>query len=268
MKAIQWSEEKLPRSYSLSLVIPAYNEANRILPTLESLDRFLKNHCHHLIVKHPVEVVIVDDGSKDKMVEILKAAIPQFQRFQTTLLSLPENKGKGAAIRAGILKSRNSWILIADADGSTAWEDLNDFLESIVKDESITAIYGSRGIQDATIAGRGFVRQLGAWAINRWICTVAGIQMKDTQCGFKLIEGNVAKNFADWGTQDRFSWDIELLVFLKNFNLKVKEQAVRWTHKEGSKLRPFQDGLRLLLDCIEISRNSKKFRRSKTRFVA
>lgn len=244
----------------MTFVIPAYNEELRLPKTLEDLNQFL---CSDLLTEKwqtgRIEILVVNDGSLDETSARIQQATEALIQPKNPLcaiemreISLLKNLGKGGAIRTGLKQAQGVWILIADADGSTAWSDLLSFLQQKELDPSIQAIYGSRATASSEIHGRSLFRRLGAAALNRLICWIANLDFKDTQCGFKLIHTEAAKKFAHYGRQNRFSWDIELLVFLKDQRMKVIEHPVHWTHQDGSKLRPVHDGLKMVREAIQV----------------
>lgn len=247
---------------SLSIVIPAYNEAGRLPATLEELRGFLERPGVRKILSGGVEIVIVDDGSRDGTADEVRAVEELFDVGVLRVHSLPENRGKGAAIRAGFERAKYPWVLVADADGSTDWNDLLTFVAELERPEiaDVRAVYGSRHADQAVIEGRSFTRFLGAWGLNKIICFLMEFPFKDTQCGFKLLSSEAARAFAAYGRQDRFSWDIELLVFLKDRGLRVIELPVRWVHKDGSKLRPIRDGIRMVRETWTITRDPRRLR--------
>lgn len=240
-------------------MIPAYNESTRIPATLESLRDFLERPGVRKLLAGGVEVVVIDDGSVDGTAACVRA-LDLFEDGVLKVFSLEKNMGKGAAIHEGFRRATFPWALVADADGSTDWNDLLVFMEALHSEggRDVTAVYGSRHAEDAVIEGRSFTRFLGAWALNKIICLLMGFHFRDTQCGFKLLKTDSARAFADYAKQDRFSWDIELLVFLKDRGLRVIELPVRWVHKEGSKLRPIRDGIRMVRETWTITRDSRR----------
>lgn len=245
---------------SLSIVIPAYNEAGRLPSTLEELRDFLERPGVRALLGGGVEILIVDDGSRDGTATAVAAHAELFEQGTLRVHSLPANRGKGAAIRAGFERARYPWTLVADADGSTDWNDVLTFIAELEKPgfADVQAIYGSRHAHQAVVEGRSLKRFLGAWVLNRIICSLIGFPFKDTQCGFKLLRTEAARGYADYGRQDRFSWDIELLVYLKDRGRRVIELPVRWVHKDGSKLRPIRDGIRMLRETWAIVRDPRR----------
>ena len=246
-------------SIYLSIVIPAYNESERLPLAIEALNRFLPEVGRRKLLDPTfIEILVVDDGSTDSTKQIANELSKKHSSLELKLESLDLNSGKGAAIRKGISAARGQWILIADADGATSWDSMIPFFEELSTRPDIVAVYGSRAVKGAVTHGRGSGRNRGARLLNFFIRKVTRTNIKDTQCGFKLVKADAAKAFAQYGRQNKFSWDIELLVFLERTQGEVLELPVEWAHKAGSKLRPFRDAIRLLCDVLLIQLRAER----------
>jgi glycosyltransferase involved in cell wall biosynthesis len=214
----------------LSVVIPAYNEAERIAQTIrETLSYFDRS-------ARPVEVLLVDDGSTDSTVERTLEAAAGDKRIK--VIKCPENKGKGAAVRTGILASTGSRVLLSDADLSTPLSELSILEERL--DAGIQIAIGSRGTKGAQLVRRQpALRELAGKAGNLVIGLVCpplwGIS--DTQCGFKLFEGAIARKLFAMQLLERFGFDVEILYLARRSGYTVEEIPVVWAHNTGSKVR-------------------------------
>ncbi len=229
---------------NLSLIIPAYNEEQRIAPTLARVTEYLEAR------QTPYEVIVVDDGSRDRTREVVREVAALNPSVQ--LLALSQNSGKGAAVRAGVLASRGHTVLFSDADLSTPIEEL-ERLEARLHDGADVAV-GSRASDGDVereqklfrrIQGRAFhlvVRALGL--------RVAG-KIKDTQCGFKMFRGPVARVLFREVKLAGFAFDVELLE-LACERFDVVEVPVAWQHADGSKVRPGIDAMKMLADVMRI----------------
>ncbi|HEY2745517.1 MAG TPA: dolichyl-phosphate beta-glucosyltransferase [Polyangia bacterium] len=215
----------------LSVVIPAYNEASRIERTLDRTVAFLDGR------GEPWEIVVADDGSRDHTAEIVGRYIASHGDAAVRLVALPENRGKGAALRAGVAATRGARVLLMDADLATPIEELAALGRAL--DEGYKVATGSRAVASSNVT-----RPQSAWRVllgragNLWIRSLAVPGVHDTQCGFKLFEGGVARELFARCREDRFGIDIEVLCLARRkLGLKIAEVGVRWEHQEGSKVR-------------------------------
>lgn len=237
-------ERSIPLRWSV--VIPAYNEENRLAAHLREIIAYFDRR------GESYEVIVVDDGSQDgtgSVVERFRARTPSVR-----LITLPENRGKGCAVRTGMLAARGTLRLFTDADGSTPVTEI-ERLEAAVTAGADIAV-GSRTVRDPTrtVQTRAFRKLSGAifnLAVRR--LGVAGIT--DTQCGFKLFRAPVARALFSALQCDGFSFDVELLFLGQRWKYRIVEVPVHWTDRAGSKVRVVRDGLRMLRDVWKIRRN-------------
>lgn len=226
---------------SISVVIPAFNEEKRLPDTLRSLKSLCEGSGVWLSV---VEVLVVDDGSVDQTEACVTVLAKEWPLLR--LIRLGKNCGKGAAVRRGLLEACGDWILIADADMATPWEELERLLAW--KDRA-DLIMGSRGLPDSQVEVRQhWVRQSMGKAFNRFQRLVVGLSFQDTQCGFKLLRNDLIfrQQVLPKLQVDRFSWDVELILWMQKAQKKVAEVPVRWQHKESSRVRIIRDSLEML----------------------
>ena len=229
---------------SLSVIVPAYDEEARIVPTLRRISAYLDER------GEDHELIVVDDGSRDRTREVVAELGAELPRLR--LLALDRNAGKGAAVRAGVLASRGREVLFSDADLSTPIEELARLRAGL--DAGADVAIGSR-VAAGDVArrqrlgrrlqGRGFhlvVRALGFRSLGR---------IRDTQCGFKLFRGPVARLLFSEVTLAGFAFDVELLA-LAHPRFRVDEIAVAWSHADGSKVRPGIDAARMVRDLIRL----------------
>jgi len=217
--------------------VPAYNEERRLGPTLERMRAFLKGRRY--------EVLVVDDGSSDGTVALVRAMAKRWPALKLRPLGI--NQGKGAAVRHGVATARGKRILFSDADLSTPIEELPR-LEAALKAGAAVAI-GSRALDRArTSVHQPFYREAGGRVFNTVVqaLTVPGIE--DTQCGFKLFDGAAAKRLFVQQQVTRFGFDVEVLYLARKAGYKVAELPVRWVNSPETKVRPVRDGLRAFLD--------------------
>ncbi|MEW6336490.1 MAG: dolichyl-phosphate beta-glucosyltransferase [Acidobacteriota bacterium] len=223
----------------LSIVIPAYNEARRLPATLRRIHEFSAARSD----LQPVEVLVVDDGSRDDTAASAEASAAP-NGVDVRVLRLGENRGKGAAVRTGMAASRGAWVLISDADLASPIEDLDVLFAS-----GAPFVVGSRALRRELIARRQpLPRDLLGRMYNLWLRVLGLTSMADTQCGFKLVEGNLARRLAARQRLDGFAFDVELLARAEREGVRVVEVPVRWRHVEESRVRPVRHGLRMVAD--------------------
>lgn len=227
---------------SLSIVIPAYNEARRLRGTLSAIAGYLDRG---RFAKH--EIIVVDDGSSDETAEI--AAGVAEVRSDVRVLRATENRGKGAALQRGVLASRSEYVLCTDADLSTPIEELDKLLPRIVRDGYDVAI-GSRKIAGSDVSQPRYRKWIGDMG-NVLIRAVLGLPYRDTQCGFKLYRRSAALKLFSNLRMPRFSFDFEVLLRAKKLGLRVAEVGVRWTHSPFTTVRT-QDVLRSFFDVFRV----------------
>jgi dolichyl-phosphate beta-glucosyltransferase len=227
----------------LSIIIPAFNEAARIGPTLADVLAALT------LMGRPGEVVVVDDGSGDETCAVVRRVADDDPRVR--LIRLPDNRGKGYAIRTGVANATGSRILFADADGATPIRELAR-LERAIADGADVAI-GSRArpATDVTVNARLYRRVVGR--AFHMLARYAGVKgIADTQCGFKLFTADAAAELFPRVRLDGYAFDVELLLIAQRRGLRIAEVPVNWTHQPGSKVRVVRDGLKMARDVVRV----------------
>jgi len=232
----------------LSVIIPAYNEEQRLPNMLEDCIHFLDGR------KATYELIIVDDGSKDKTSEIGKklAASQNFTSEKIRVLTLAANRGKGGAVRMGMLRARGKYLLFADADGATTFSELSKLEKELGKIESGAGhglVCGSRAhLQDESISSRSFFRTILMYGFHACVWMFAVKHIRDTQCGFKLMTRPTARLIFRSIHIERWAFDVEMLKIAEMVGVPVSEVAVRWTEIDGSKLNPILAAIQMFRD--------------------
>lgn len=239
----RWKTTPLSECPLLSVVIPTYNEAARIVPTVGAV----ASYCSGLSI--PWELIIADDGSTDETVTLLEGL--GFMNLQ--VLRAPRNGGKGSAVRRGILAARGAYILFADADNSTPIEELGNLLAHL--DEGFDVVVGSRAVVGAVESSRSLHRRAISGGLRLLIRHFFKLGVVDSQCGFKLFRRHVGQQLCTLQTIDGFSFDLELLYLANKLGYRVVEQPVQWVDAPGSKVNPRKEMMRFLKDLFYIRLN-------------
>lgn len=242
-KSVTFHDENQP---TVSIVIPAFNESARIGDSIKKIDRFLREF------PFSAEVIVVDDGSADNTSEI----VMQCQAKGVRLVRNDQNHGKGYSVRQGVLSASGRYVLFTDADLSAPIEELNKLLDVAMK-EQIDVVIGSRAVDRKYIEKHQTrLREMGGIVFNSMVRLLLGLQLHDTQCGFKLFQRERSRRIFELQTTFRFGFDPELLFLAKRNGLSIRETPVRWSHAEGSKVSFFRDGIRMFLDLVRIRWNA------------
>lgn len=215
----------------ISVIIPVFNEEKRLTSNLEVIFDFLKNFSEES------EVVVVDDGSWDGTIKILE----NFKRrFSLKVVTLKQNQGKGAAVKAGILEASGEKILFTDIDLSVPIEFLDNFNSALTKDVDI--VIGSREHQDSQIEVKQFwLRETAGYSFTVLTNAILQVGATDFTCGFKLFKREAARKIFGKQLINRWTFDAETLYLAKKYEFEVKEVPVVWKHGEGSKVKFPQD---------------------------
>lgn len=211
----------------ISIVLPAYNEVDRIGPTLRSFHSYMEKRGGSF------EIIVVDDGSTDETVSFVEKM--QGELPHLTLVTTEKNRGKGHAVRVGMLKASGKIRLFSDADGSTPIEDLEKVLKPIVEDGFDIAI-GSRYLKDSEIVkAQPFVRKMYSKFANSLIRKFLIPGILDLHCGFKAFTAESARSLFSQCEIDGWTFDIEVLGIARKLNYKMIEVPVKWSNDDRSK---------------------------------
>lgn len=234
-----------PQTPSLSIVIPAFNEARRLPQFLQGMVAFLNQR------RPSYEIIVVDDGSEDQTAQAVERLAQERPRVR--LIQLHSNMGKGAAVRRGMQAARGTLQLFADADGATSIEELPR-LEVALAQGADLAI-GSRALAARdpryTVRARWHRSLLGT-LFNAIVQRLGIRHIADTQCGFKLFSRAVAQDLFSVTCVDGYAFDLELLYIARQRGYRIAEVPVNWTDQPGSKVRPGRDGFVMLRELLAI----------------
>ena len=232
---------------TLSIVIPAYNEERRLPATLDVVFNWLEASPYG-----DVEVLVVDDGSTDATAAVVESRAATEPRLR--LVQNPGNRGKGFAIRHGMLQAKGDWILFSDADLSAPIDELPKLLAAAQEQGAAIAI-GSRAL-DRSLIGvhQSQWREMSGILFNRIMRVITGLPFSDTQCGFKLFRRDAARRVFPLQRLDGFSFDVEDLFVAHTLGIPTIEVPVRWNNVEGTKVGLMQ-GVASFLDLLRIRWN-------------
>ena len=225
----------------LSVVIPAYNEESRIASTLEQVHAYLSPQ------SYPWEIVVADDGSIDGTAHLVAAFARENPRVR--LVSL-EHRGKGWAVQQGMLAAAGQYRFLCDADLSMPVEQIGRFLGPRL--EKVDVLLGSREITGSRRIGEPARRRLMGRVFNLLIRFLALPGIRDTQCGFKLFRAETTRVLFERQTLWGFAFDVEVLYLARRAGLEVREVAIDWHYREGSKVRPLRDAVLMVWDVTKL----------------
>lgn len=211
----------------LSVIVPAYREADRIGKNLLEIENYLSAK------DYAYEILVITDGSPDNTPEVARSFADKVKNLR--VIENKENHGKGYVVRQGLLEAKGELRLFLDADGSTSITHLDAFIPEF-KNNGFDLVIGSRDIEGAFVQihqpkYREVMGNMGNWAIR----LVLGLwSYPDTQCGFKMLNAKAAEAVASRMVVDRFGFDFELIILAKKLGFKIKQMPVRWMNEEGS----------------------------------
>lgn len=236
----------------LSIIIPAYNEEKR-------LSRSLKDLVEKVSVSFsPFEIIIVDDGSGDGTAEVAAdfSRTCSVSGVTCRLVKIPGNRGKGHAVKAGMLEASGDLALMTDADLSTPVEELTGFAR-ILEQHGADIVIGSRGLADSDVrVHQPWYREYGGKVFNLVVRGITWLPFRDTQCGFKLFRMSSCRPIFEKLRIDGFAFDVEILFIAGRKGLKVIEEPVTWNHSEGSKVRMLPDSIATFFQLFHVRWNS------------
>ena len=228
----------------ISVVVPAYNEEKRIRPSLMEACSFLDN------TPLDYEMIVVDDGSSDRTSEVVRDLSSDTPNLK--LVRYGKNRGKGYALRTGVLATKGDPVLVMDADLSTPMEELWKLMPYLTEGRARVAI-GSRALALSDIIRKQPWWRQGMGKIFNHLVRVLAIDgINDTQCGFKLFTGDVARELFGRATVDRFAYDVEILALAARMGYRIAEVPIRWINSARAEVNPVKDSLRMLIDILRI----------------
>lgn len=223
----------------LSIVIPVFNEAGSIGETLRRIEQFLK------LKSWNWEIIVSDDGSTDETADVVRKIITTRGDSRVKCVACKTNKGKGAAVRAGVLAAKGAYILMTDADLSAPVKEVDRLLAAF--EDGFDIALGSRAVRDpACDVQQSFKRRLAGRVFNFLVKAIVLKGIGDTQCGFKCFKGAIAHDLFARQKIDGFSFDVEILCLAQKKGFRIKEVAVMWKEGRTSRIRLVRDSVKMV----------------------
>lgn len=227
----------------ISIILPCYNEELRLRPTVESIINYFSHK------QDKIELIIVNDGSKDGTLELIKELVQQYP-ITVKFLTYEINRGKGYATKLGMLAAEGKLILYNDADGASPVEEIEKLIDAINSGYDIAI--GSRALaSENTQVKTNVFRKIIGRIFSFFVSLIILGKIKDTQCGFKLFTQESAKFLFTRQTAERFSFDVEILFLAQKNKLKIAEVPINWTNVPGSKVNLIGDSLNMFFDLLQ-----------------
>lgn len=244
----KWAETPIGEPPVTSVIVPAYNEEFRIVPTIGAIATHMSKS------GQPWELIVADDGSTDTTVQLVR----DLGLVNLRLLEADANGGKGKAVRRGMQAARGQYLLFADADQSTPIEQLDALMAKIHEGNDV--VVGSRGAEGAEEASKSLLRHVMSGGLRMIAQLIYRVGVSDTQCGFKLFTRKAALDLFGRQQIDGFSFDLEVLYLARKLDYSVAEVPVEWIDAPGSTVDPVKVALQFLRDLVVIRTNDLRGR--------
>ena len=235
---------------SLSIIFPVFNEELRLKSGFSHILSFLREK-----KKFKIEIIFVDDGSKDNSCDLINQFIKNFKnskinnKINFQVIKSKKNLGKGSALKLGVKKAKYDWILTTDVDMSVSLFQICNWIKKKYINKKYFVYFGSRKHKKSIVKSK-FIRTILGIAMILLANIILNIRIRDTQCGYKLYKKSFAKlifsKMRDYG----FSHDLEIILLLKNENIKIRELPVKWKHKDNSRINIFWDPVKMLIEIL------------------
>jgi glycosyltransferase involved in cell wall biosynthesis len=231
----------------LSIIIPAHNEEERLPPSLALVDEFVRQQ------PYPIEVIVVENGSHDRTLAVAQA----FQAKMSSLKVIQETqKGKGLAVRSGMLAAQGKYRIFCDADFSMPVTEISKFISNDAQTYDVAI--ASRELPTSERVDEPEFRHLIGRVFNSLVRYALLPGLQDTQCGFKAFRGEVAEHLFRMQTLTGWSFDAELLFIALRLGYRVKEVPIIWYYKPGTRLNILKDSIKMASDLLTIRRNANR----------
>jgi dolichyl-phosphate beta-glucosyltransferase len=232
----------------LSMVVALYNEERRMGRLIEHIARYAEGDVAAAGMRL-IEVIAVDDGSTDRTAELLRVAEAELGVLRAVSDGRP-NAGKGAALARGIARAQAEWVLLTDADLATPLDQLSALTPFL--DQGYEVVIASRDLPGSVVTGAPRHRYLLGRTFHKLVRAVTGLQLRDTQCGFKLLRTARARELTRDQIVRRWAFDVELLLRAHRSGLEIAEVPVYYVHGDDSKINALRAGARMVLDLARL----------------
>lgn len=235
---------------NLSIIIPAYNESKKITQDIVAAARFLETHFLS------GEILIVDDGSEDDTAVVAQNVVV-IPKIQLHVIRYGDHKGKGYAVRTGMIKSKGDIVMFIDSGLCVPYDNVLRGLR-LLKSGTCKIAHGSRFLPESKIVKPHIKsRQLSSWLFRNFLTYVVGIpaELTDTQCGLKMYPGEIGRRLYEQCQTDGFMFDIEIILRALKQGLRIKEFPIEWTADHDSRLSQMRMPLHVLYEIIKIKKN-------------
>jgi dolichyl-phosphate beta-glucosyltransferase len=238
----------------LSVIIPAYNEEQRLPPTLQSVTEFLRNQAY------TAEVLVVENGSTDRTAEVVEDFCTNQIRADDTLQVhlLHSAKGKGAAVKHGMLNARGAYCIMSDADLAVPIAEVSKFLPPVLTPHSFDIAIASREGKGAVRHGEPLHRHLMGRIFNFLVRSMAVPSIQDTQCGFKCFTREAALFLFPLQRIDGWGFDVEILHIASRHGMRMVEVPVHWYYGQNSRIRPIENTISMVGELLRIRMNGRR----------
>ena len=234
-----------------TLVIPMYNESKILPDTLGKVFDYMESE-----FPEGYEVIFSDDGSLDgsrRIVDVFAAAHPSFRT-----VGYEKNRGKGCAVRTGVLAANGDIVVCTDCDLAYGLEVVGRAMKIFADDESTELVIGSRRLAKDGYEGYTFIRKLASKTYLKCLAIAAGFKLSDSQCGFKCYRADAGKRIFEGCEVDGFAFDFEALIRAQKFGMKITEMPVKVINHRESKVHVFSDSIKMLRDIAKIKKREKR----------
>ena len=237
----------------LSIVIPCYNEANKIKNNILKVRDYLK-----YIKIYDYEIILVNDGSKDNIVDVATEISREFKNSSNfKFINYEKNRGKGHAVRTGIQASCGDYVLFMDADLSVDISSIEKYWD--VKDDADIWIASRRHKDSNMVVSQGIIRKIVSKSCNILTKMITGLKFEDTQCGFKCFKGDVARKIVTKQTLERWSFDVELLTIAQLNGYTIKDFGIQWENDSDSRVSVLDASIKFFKELFYIRKNRKNY---------